>query len=386
MSYNVGPKINAEGLILYYDIDNQKSFKGEPTINLNSDPFALSGNPSAVSWGGYEYSVTRTNILPVPEMAEISPYWMKCTCTSVSSARVAVLGVSGLSTGVDYCISAYVYSDDPGITAVNWNSHNGTISNDYGSVAYSSSDRFKIKRCHRIFRSVAGSQLEVLQTNIDAAVGDIFYITGIQCEKKSYPTPVVNGTRGDTIATGGGLNNLARTPYTSDLINSPLYSTGSILLDGVDEYIETVSIPASTERTVEIVYRILNTSSGYGPLWRVSDWRERIFSGTINLINSSGSYYYLDGPTNNTDKINICYSYNGPSIKSYRNGVLMSSQTMNAPMNSTGTYTYRFGYQCSGASCLYINMNLYSIKFYNRELTADEVKRNYEISKTRFGL
>lgn len=184
--------------------------------------------------------------------------------------------------------------------------------------------------------------------------------------------------------TGSTLFDLTGNGNNATLINAPTYRGNRIYMNGVDEYAE-VTANITTSRTVDIVYKLYNPGTGWGPLWRVEDWRERIFPSTINLIASSVTYYYLNGPDSGTSIINIVYSYNGTSIKSYKNGVIQSTATMDSNMN-TGLYTYRFGNQSGGSTNAYVEMDLYSVKFYNRQLTDTEVLQNYNATKSRFGL
>lgn len=206
-----------------------------------------------------------------------------------------------------------------------------------------------------------------------ATDGLIMYLDG--ANRKSYPGS------GNNWADLSGNNN------AGTLENTPTFSGnsgGSILLDGVNEYVQLPSVSNTTTRTVDIVYKLENYTTGWGPLWR-DDWRERIFPGSINIINANGTYYYLYVPPSDNSLVHITYSYNGTTIKGYKNGILLDTQTMNGPMN-TGNYTYRSGYQCGGATCTYVNMYLYNLKFYNRALSDNEVLQNYNATKTRFGL
>lgn len=192
---------------------------------------------------------------------------------------------------------------------------------------------------------------------------------------KSYPG---SGTLWTNLTADGNNGTLYNGP-TYDLANK-----GSVIFDGVNDYVD-VSLATTTSRTVNIIYKLTNPASGWGPLWRVEDWKERIFPGGITLIDSSQTYYSLNGPPADTNTVNICYSYNGTKAKSYKNGQSISNITMGSTMNS-GTYTYRFGNQSSGSSNAFVNMNLYYVAFYNRQLTDAEVKQNFEALRGRYGL
>lgn len=155
--------------------------------------------------------------------------------------------------------------------------------------------------------------------------------------------------------------------------------------NGTDDYISTPSVATGTTRTVCITYKLINPGTGWGPLWRYDDWKERIFPNTITLINSNGTYYDLSGPDSSTNIIHIAYSYNGTNAKSYRNGVLQSSITMDGPMN-TGNFTYNFGRQAGGSTTAFVDMDLYSVQFYNIQLSDDQIRQNFNALRGRFGI
>lgn len=171
------------------------------------------------------------------------------------------------------------------------------------------------------------------------------------------------------------------------LSNGPTFGTagnGCIITDGVDDFVQLTSV-MSTTSTVDIVYKLLNPGTGWGPLWRSTDWKERIFPSTITLVNSAGTYYNVGGPDGTTNIIHICYSYSGTNVKSYKNGALVNNITMDAAMN-TGNFVYRFGNQAGGATNAFINMQLFCVKFYNRQLSDAEVLQNFNATKGRFSL
>ena len=194
-------------------------------------------------------------------------------------------------------------------------------------------------------------------------------------DKLSYPG---SGTTWNDISGNG--NNAALTNGAS--FNNG--NGGNITNDGIDDYVGSPYMSVGTTRTIEIIYNMTSTSGDRGPVWR-DDWKERVFPDIIVIVNAGGTYYYLNGPVNNTTIQNICYSYGGTSVKAYRNGVLIDNQTMNGVMDNS-TYYYNFGYQCAGSSCLYTPCRIYSVKMYNRQLSDTEILQNYNATKTRFGL
>jgi len=164
--------------------------------------------------------------------------------------------------------------------------------------------------------------------------------------------------------------------YTND-------NLGSFNTNGTSQYIQTPPIDCPTQsRTVNMIYRF---NSGQGSLWRVADWRERIFSTVIVIIPSSSTYYYVNAPVNDGNIHNICYSYSGTSLKTYRDGNLIDSITMDSSM-SAAAFNFRFGNLSSGSSNYYSNLDYNHISFYDRQLSDDEVKQNFQALRYRFGL
>jgi len=191
-------------------------------------------------------------------------------------------------------------------------------------------------------------------------------------DRKSYP-----GSGSIWYDRSGNKNN-------ATLTGSPTYNNSNFYMNGSNQYAE-VTLATGTARTVDIVYKLYNTANSRGPLWRVNDWRERIFLSNITLISSAVTYYTLNGPDSTTNIINICYSYNGTNAKSYKNGVLQSNITLDANMNSS-TYSYRFGNQSSGSTNYYVEMDLYYVRFYDRQLSDAEVLQNFTAQRGRFGI
>jgi hypothetical protein len=191
--------------------------------------------------------------------------------------------------------------------------------------------------------------------------------------------PDVGTTRSNTQS----IRDLTRNS-TITVNNLTFANTGNFMFDGTDDYI-SAPVVTGTTRTVCMTYKLNNPGAGWGPLWRSDDWRERVFPGTITLINNSVTYYELAGPDSTTGVVHIAYSYNGTNAKSYRNGVLQSNITMNGPMD-VGTYTYNFGRQAGGSTTAFVNMELYNVQFYDIQLTDEQVLQNFNSIRGKYGI
>ena len=212
----------------------------------------------------------------------------------------------------------------------------------------------------------------VYNTNI-VRDGLVFHVDG--ANTKSYP-----GSGTTWFDLSGNSNN-------ATLTGSPTFnSAGYFDLDGTDDY-AAVTIATGTTRTVNHWFRQNSSGSSRGPLWRTNDWRERIFSTQVLLIDSGGNYHSMtfSSALGTDELVNICYSYNGTSAKCYVNGELDATSTLTAIMN-TGTYTYNFGRQASGSTTTFQNEEQHVIAFYDAELTAAQVKQNFNAYRDRFGI
>jgi hypothetical protein len=215
-----------------------------------------------------------------------------------------------------------------------------------------------------------------------------FDLTELQMENKdgvSFFTPT---TRGATVALGGGLYDLSRNSNDGTISGNPVDSEnngGKLTLDGVDDYIYTPTIAHTTERTVEMVYRLTTTSGGiWGPLFRIGDWKERVFKDGLTLLASGGSTHtYTWTPTTNI--MYLSYTYSATTAKIYINGSLVNTLTLTTPMD-IGSSIYRFGHQMAGASEGYCPADIHEVRFYSRALSAAEIKQNFESSRKRYSL
>jgi hypothetical protein len=79
---------------------------------------------------------------------------------------------------------------------------------------------------------------------------------------------------------------------------------------------------------------------------------------------------------------NFCGTYDGANIRLYLNGTLLATQAQTGTIVNTGIGRLS-GYD-SNTEIWDGSISTFSI--YNRALTATEVLRNYNATKTRFGL
>lgn len=197
-------------------------------------------------------------------------------------------------------------------------------------------------------------------------------------------------------------NDLSKISSVGTLTNGPTFNTGSdgsIVFDGVDDYIDfsdITSINNSTQATFEIWYK--RYSSG-------SDDLMFVLGGTLNDITG---IYIIDNVlysdvSNGGGGNRIYYSYNLPFdlnwhhivmtfignsvMRTYVDTVNVASQFTSIPSNiySTAGNTFEFG-RFTGSGPYYTKGYISNAKIYNKSLSATEVLQNYDALKSRFGL
>jgi hypothetical protein len=185
------------------------------------------------------------------------------------------------------------------------------------------------------------------------------------------------------------------------LTNSPVFDKqkgGTISFDGTDDFIQA-SVDTSVvtgDGSISIwliwtteTFGIFNIKSGFGggnytvgQYWGIQN---RFTTGTYLQFHSGqgyGSNINLSLTTGNW--INVCVTYNGSggSGKVYANGSFISNASWTAFDTPDGDIRFGSGgYQTSDYSGDHAIINLY-----NRQLTAAEVSRNFNVMRHRFGI
>lgn len=176
----------------------------------------------------------------------------------------------------------------------------------------------------------------------------------------------------------------------TDLVNGYVYSKGGAtrLTNGWSLYRTTMKcpqhnfLPANTSQTIEVVLKP-TSSSGSQPIW--------MQNGDHTITNNTIVFFYNDGvitflQRNKTFAITFtANSYHCISLNLDRglvNGVAKSPQTKTDYWSNTAAYS------CIGArnGAGYYNGSIYSIRVYNRKLSAAEMLHNQQVDNERFNL
>ena len=174
-------------------------------------------------------------------------------------------------------------------------------------------------------------------------------------------------------------------------INGPTFSTtnkGAIVFDGVDDYIDLNSnniITGINPFTFEAFYKLSGAGNAelfgnYGPGYSTNYiW----ISGRYGLF-INGGYPYFQGYPLSTGTYHMAVTRDSAGTCSlYKNGVLdgTATNTVSIPVG----LNFRIGSDVNGLAEL-LNGEIYSMRVYNRTLSATEIFNNFQATKTRFGL
>lgn len=390
-----GPNNVNNGLVLYIDAANIKSFKGEPTTNMVPSPYAYSL---------YAYVTGPTDATALNEnYKEISV--KRYTISNVVNTARAAIYPSGLTTSTFYTFSfkwkyngTNVATPSISLTAAKGNPEGGSNNNTFTSevvetksigngwyftyytFAFSS---VPTSACMLTFGIVTGTDNTYLNQTFD--------IYEAQFEQKAYVTPYVLGTRGTTVATGGGWADRTVNANHGEFVNGPTFNSancGSIVFDGNDDYIIMNHVGSGNTFTHEVFLKPTNVSKdqmyiGYN---NYTAHYVRIVNSAAFLSISSTTGQKTLGHTQtllNNNVYHIVSIYDGVRMKIYVNNQLVEGTTINESLNGWGTS--RIGRWLDADQRSFVG-HIYLYKCYNRALSTQEILQNYNAQKSRFGL
>jgi hypothetical protein len=189
-------------------------------------------------------------------------------------------------------------------------------------------------------------------------------------------------------------NDISRGGNNGTLINGPTYSTdggGSILFDGVDDYVQLSATPSSLVTSNVTISSWFNTSNATQQMIiGNSGGSNRFYIETFNRSETLVAHWGIGSQQNSLTSnaiittnswVNYSMTYDGNITIGYLNGLTTDSTSIG---NQTYTNnTLRVGLWINS---LYFKGNIPQVSIYNRALSAQEILQNYNATKTRFGL
>ena len=375
MSAHASPNIITDGLVFIYDTDDGKSYRGEPTTNVNTFTLSDSGTDGSGQSSVGTRTVITNNHVRIVDVA--------------SNTRQTHV-ITGLTASTTYTISI-MYKKLVGTPTFRFQIQDYSGSSYLRTIKFTNTSEIGIE-------DKEGWQLAswTFTLGSDANAVRIWYQDGAdyttythsfelqnpQLEAKSHATPYVDGTRS---ATQGLIDRTGNT--TIDLSNASFDSSAEITFDGTDDIINTGLFsgrnPSTDPFTVEAMVKS-DVASG-NRIWvdaTSNGSSQRFYSALIDstshAIGIQGSAW-SDPTPSDTNWHHQVIVMDGSTAKAYNNGELASSK-------SYTSYTLAGGLNIGGRSGYPWAGQIPIFKIYDRALTAAEVASNYTAYKSRFGL
>ena len=191
------------------------------------------------------------------------------------------------------------------------------------------------------------------------------------------------------------------------LVNNVGYSNGALSFDGVDDYVSSgsgISSPISFGEgksfTIEIVFETNDYSSDQSIIARrnvdgsgSTDYM--LFYETNNMVfgtgtsSDAGAWMNLQDAFNfNNQIMHFCGVVSSTGAETgtkivYKDGVQINSRSYATKASPTANQTF---IGKANGDTFYLDGKIYSVKIYNRALTASEVQQNFNALRGRFGI
>ena len=381
------PKIVTDGLAFIYDTGSGKSYKGEPTTNVNTLTLSDSGTDgSGQSSVGTRTVITDNHV----RIVDVS-----------SNTRQSHL-ITGLTASTTYTISI-MYKKLDGTPTFRFQIQ------DYSGAAYLRTIKFTNTTEIGIEDREGWQQASWTFTlGSDANAVRIWYQDGAdyttythsfelqnpQLEAKSHATPYVDGTRSAT----QGLLDLTNNA-TIDISDVSFDSDAQMTFDGTDDQliVDNIGIDNYSESfSYECVFKaegtwangfisnIVGIAGSYAGHYGLG----KSGTNTVNFVVRDANYNSVSGPVSDTSTYHHLvgvWDQSNSQIRLYIDGELKSS----ASVTKTGTpdsNDLRIGGRAAfgGNNGSYYHGNIPIVKYYKTALTTAEVLQNFNASRDRF--
>jgi len=427
MATSGGPNVNRDGLVLFLDTPTNRSFRGENTENLV--PSGQRTCSSNFSRRGYHVEVW-SYALVTDVFGRANATKISITPTGNNNQPYADWGFTAHKSGGSQIGDVYTVSFDykvtknttvPSLAVVYANGYKSPTSAN--AATFSNETHTPLKDGWTRFSetatiTTAGNtwwRFGMSSNNNETEV----YVDNFQLELKSKTTPFVDGTRGTTVATGGGWQDMSGNNNHGELVNGVTTDSDGTLqhsldFDGTNDYIDLgTQFNSLTTFAVEGVFKT-DVSSGtdsYQNIWGAGTINSTADYTGISIGNFTGGYtdesfhvsindttyqafvrngagFYFDGkyhhfvvniePGNNT----IYIDGKQQSI-TYRYGNINTDTGGLNGITNNNTYIGKRSYTGSAG---HFNGKIPLIRMYDRGLTQQEVLENYKAIKSRYGL
>lgn len=385
------PRIVTDNLVFAYDMDNRKSFKGAPTTNILTSPL------DPTSWGMYTdpvYGFVSDEYFTYNgELGNNIPAYRRTVSgADYRGTRIDVPWTTptDMTTPITGSIFVRCLNPDPGgATTVNIN-FQGLDSlaarvDTNTSISITDSNWVRLSDTQTLSSSGFVSQVNYMKYYVNGdATTRTWEVMMPQVEKQTFATPFVNGTRSNTEAV------LDQSRNEDTIATSLTYeSDNTFTFNGSSDYIQipnfapTVGNKYTIEGWIYKTQSVINNagfvlSGGYG-----GD-KDGLTLQTEDYATTNNIYIDCDDDGISTDFVALYYNGESvPRLSSFNLNewlhfsivvTLLSVDGEPHFIGANNNFTNFFGGKIS------------NLKIYEGELTASEVKQNFNALRGRFGL
>ena len=431
MSAHANPNIVEDNLVFMYDTINRKSYAGEPTINYIHGQNAVAKDSYTTNFAvdAGTYSAKHPNAIRAYNAAgtQLSNYYNSGVTDATNTYHahwqydstlkkpvVVMNDVAGtwqakwMSTGLgSWNSQGKSHGDTYTISWLQWVDHlsknaraglytkNTSGSNGFhdGQATSASSYNTTLRTWQRVYQTYTTSTARDLSQTLAS-----IYMYGMYNVRATVKVADVQFTWGsdpvqfsaeyERSATQALIDRTGNS--TIDLSNVSFDSNAQMTFDGTDDYIDLGDLELGGDPfTVEAViypkasstYHVFfrkgdNSTSNTNMDWSIGyDYNQFHF----RTQNASVSINEYAGASFVNNYGHVVLTYDGSTIRMYLNGSEVSNKTVTLANNYSN---YSIGRGINN----YAQLDVKTLKVYNKALTAAEVLQNFNATKSRFGL
>ena len=384
---NNGPQIVRSGLVLDLDASYMRSYS--PNVMPNpTNIFAWSGTGNNNCTLSGDTTITRQyGSIPLKMvMTGTDPY--------VGSYNSSIWNLAPAASGQTWTLSFYAKGSETltGNCYI-FGANSGGVYIEAAATSFTVTTSWQRFTFTTTFSNASTAFIQMRFGGSSGQVGKTIWWDGVQLERASAATnfnPYYFGNTSWRDTSGNG--------YNGSLISSPVFSNtngGNFSFNGTSQYVDCGNVLASlTNLSLECFVKFGTQSSLYGgviskTLSNANGWEIRVGASTSTTTDLQFRYVGdsaaigFNSSFNNGTWYHIVVTGTSGSQKAYVNGIQNGSGTT-ALSPSANSNSLLIGQLAYGSQK--VNMTMACARIYNKVLSPEEVMRNYQATKTRFGL
>jgi hypothetical protein len=414
MGLNHSSKIATNGLVFYYDQNNLKSYNGPAIQNLASLKVTSYGSPVVAT--GRVYS-GGSQFMDIPQLGytqvafsnmqnnytSFLPNSTDCCPRPILHGAFPVSPSTLHTYAIVYkCLSGYThpnymyryeFTSNGGTYVTEAGVHDANKRIHLGDNWFWAWNTFTTQATTNYINSSGSFYYRYSPINDQIFVAKVLVTPGDYTSLHPMYWPEVNTTRSNTQAL---LDIVANNTITASSLSYA--NNGSFSFNGTDGGLTTSTAASSMGITTDFTISIF-TKRAASPT-NALQGQAGFGSGGSASIKNSGNYFadiYSATPTryivNITSSgsmtpyenvwVNLCVTVSGTSIKTYLNGVLAGSTTMDTTVKSFGSEVFGIA---NGYGYFRMQGEVGVASVYNRALTAEEIAQNFNALRGRYGI